>query len=96
MECMLFNKQRTGKSEITFNLRPNNHRKDVNKQNSLQTDQHFWLPGHNFNKHAKFTLIEQLLHAKFTLIEQLLHAKLTLIEQLLHDPNIENELLTTD
>ena len=28
--------------------------------NSLQADQHFRLPGHNFNKHAKFTLIEQL------------------------------------
>ena len=29
-------------------------------KNSLQADQHFQLPGHNFNKHAKFTLIEQL------------------------------------
>ena len=26
----------------------------------LQADHHFRLPGHNFNKHAKFTLIEQL------------------------------------
>ena len=53
-------KQYTGKSETVFNLRLNNHRKDVNKWNSLQADQHFRLPGHNFNKHAKFTLIEQL------------------------------------
>ena len=29
-------------------------------ENSLQAHQHFRLPGHNFNKHAKFTLIEQL------------------------------------
>ena len=60
MECELCNKQYIGKSETTFNLRLNNHRKDVNKRNSLQADQHFQLPGHNFNKHAKFTLIEQL------------------------------------
>ena len=53
-------KQYTGKSETVFNLRLNNHRKDVNKRNSLQADQYFRLPGHNFNKHAKFTLIEQL------------------------------------
>ena len=38
----------------------NNHRKDVDKQNSLQADQHFQLPGYNFNKHSRFTLIEQL------------------------------------
>ena len=43
---MLFNKQRTGKSETTFKA----------KQPSKR------LPGSNFNKHAKFTLIEQLLH----------------------------------
>ena len=60
MKCVFCNKQYTGKSETTFNLRPNNHRKEVSKQNSLQADQHFQLPGHNFHKHAKFTLIEQL------------------------------------
>ena len=57
---MLYNKQYTGTSETTLNLRLNNHRKDVNKQKLLQTDQNFQLNGHNFNKHAKFTLIEQL------------------------------------
>ena len=60
MECVLFNKQYTGISETTFNLRLNNHQEDVNKRNSHQVDQRFWLPGHNFDKHAKFTLIEQL------------------------------------
>ena len=55
MECMLYNKQYTGNPEATFYLRLNNHQKSVNKQNSLQLDQHFWLPGHNFNKHAKLT-----------------------------------------
>ena len=57
MKYVFCNKQYTGKSETTFNLRSRNHRKDVSKQNSLQADQ---LPGHNFNKHAKFTLIDQL------------------------------------
>ena len=59
-ECVLCNKQYTGKSETTFNSRLNNHRKGVNKWNCLQTDQYFRLPGRNFNKHAKFTLIKQL------------------------------------
>ena len=57
---MFCNKQYTGKSETAFNLSLNKHRKDVNKQKSLQADQNFWLSGHNFNKHSKFTLIEQL------------------------------------
>ena len=50
----------TGKSETIFNLRLNNHRKDVNQQNSLQSHQHFRLLGQKFNKHAKLTLIKQL------------------------------------
>ena len=41
MEYMLCNKQYTGKSETAFNLKLNNYRKDVNKRNSLQADQHF-------------------------------------------------------
>ena len=55
--------QQTGKSETTFNLRLNNHWKDVNKRNSLQADRHFRRPVHNFNKHAKFTLTEHLNHS---------------------------------
>ena len=60
MECVLCIKQCTSKSETIFNLRLNSHRKDVTKRNSLQADQHFQQPVHNFNKHAKFTLTEQL------------------------------------
>ena len=60
MECVLCNKQYISKSETTFNLRLSNQQKDVIKQSSLQADQHFQLPGNNFNKHAKFTLIEKL------------------------------------
>ena len=60
MECVLCNKQYTGKSETSFNLRLSDYWKDLNKQNSLQAVQHFWLSARNFNKHAKFTLIERL------------------------------------
>ena len=60
MLCTLCNEQYTDRSKTTFNLMLNNHRKDVDKQNSLQADQHFRLPGYNFNKHSRFTLIEQL------------------------------------
>ena len=49
MEFVLCNKQYTGSSETTFNLKLNNHQKDVNKRNSLQDDQYSRLPGHNFN-----------------------------------------------
>ena len=69
MECTLCHIQYIGKSETQFNLRLNNHRKDlrlnnhrkdINRQNAPLLDQHFKLPGHNFNQHAKFILIEQL------------------------------------
>ena len=53
-------KQYTGKSETAFNLGLNSHWKDVNKQNLPEADQIFQLPGHIFNKQAKFTLIAQL------------------------------------
>ena len=48
------------KSETEFSIRLNNHRKDVNRQNAPEADQHFKLPNHNFNQHVRFTLIEQL------------------------------------
>ena len=56
----IFNIQYVGKSETTFNIRLNNHRKDVKDPNALPADKHFTLPGHDFNKNAKFTLIEKL------------------------------------
>ena len=54
---MCVNKQYTDKSETTFNLRLNNHRKDLDKQNSLQADQQIPLSGDKFNKHKKLILI---------------------------------------
>ena len=60
MECRICRIQYIGKSETEFNIRLNNHRKDVNRQNAPQADQHLKLLNHNFSQHARFTLIEQL------------------------------------
>ena len=60
MECMLCEVQYVGKSETAFNIRLNNHRKDVNNPKFIPVDLHFRKLGHSFNLHAKFTLIKQL------------------------------------
>ena len=44
-----------------FNLRLNNHRKDVNNMIVNLASSHFIMYGHNFMKHAKFTRIKQLI-----------------------------------
>ena len=49
-----------GKSESQCNLRLNNQRKEFSRQHGPLVDQHFKLPGQNFNYHIKFILIEQL------------------------------------
>ena len=61
-ECALGcpNTQYVGKSEPPAHLRFNTHRSDVKKPKGGAFDHHFALPGHNFDKHAKFTLIEQV------------------------------------
>ena len=59
--CILCEKnQYIGKSEPPAHLRFNTHRHDVNGDNGCSFDKHFALPGHNFDKHARFTLIEQI------------------------------------
>ena len=60
MECILCKIQYVGKSETPFNLRLNNHRKDVDNPKAIPACNYFKIHGHNFMKHAKFTLIEQL------------------------------------
>ena len=47
MECRICRIEYIGKSETEFNIRLNNHRKNVNRQNAPQADQHFKLPNHN-------------------------------------------------
>ena len=60
MECTLCKRQHACTSETAFNIRSNNHRNDVYKPNMPEAHQHFRLTSHNFNRHAEFTLTEQL------------------------------------
>ena len=59
MECTLCKIQYVRKA---LNIRLNNHRKDANGNSpkAISASIYFKQPGHNFNKHAKFTLIEQI------------------------------------
>ena len=51
-----------GKSEWPMNFRLNKQRNDVFRQDSILMCQHFKQATHDFNKHAKITIIEQLKH----------------------------------
>ena len=61
MECVSYKIQYVGKYETHLKLRLNNHRKDVNSSKAIPVCNHVKMRGHNFMKHAKFTLIEQLM-----------------------------------
>ena len=61
LDCQKCGSQYVGKSETPFNIRLNNHRKDVNNvQATLSVSKHFREANHSFNRDAKFTLIEQI------------------------------------
>ena len=59
MECIKCKIQYIGKSQTEFNIRLNNHRKDVKATNAIPACKHF-NQNHSFNNDAKFTLIEKL------------------------------------
>ena len=48
--------QHAGKSETPFNIRLNNHRKDVEDASAIPTDTHFTLLENDFSNSAKFPL----------------------------------------
>ena len=61
MECYLCEKsQYVGKSEYCLNLRINTNRNDVWRIDSPPCHKNFQMPGHSFNNHSKFTIIEQV------------------------------------
>ena len=60
MECILCNKQYVGKVETSFNIRLSNHREDVKKVDAIMVCKHFRQERNNFNKHTKFTIVNQL------------------------------------
>ena len=60
LECLRCYIQYVGKSEWPMNIRVNKHRNDVFREDAIQVCQHFKQPGHNFNRDAKITIIEEL------------------------------------
>ena len=49
------------KAETDFNLRLNNHRKDIYKANAISASSDFAMKDHIFNRDASFIIIEQIL-----------------------------------
>lgn len=76
LECTICRLQYIGKSEWPMNIRINKHRNDVSRIDGLDVCKHFQCTGHDFDKHAKFTIIEELkdqnktIHAMRKLLEQ--------------------------
>ena len=70
-ECILCNFQYVGKSETAFNIRLNNHRKDIKKRNTIEVCKHFNNNEHTFSKHVKFIITEQLRNISSTPTETL-------------------------
>ena len=62
LESTKYNVQYVEKPETQFNIRPNNHRKDVWKPDAIPASSQFRGKNHNFNTHANIILIEQICH----------------------------------
>ena len=61
MKCCLCKKsQYIGKSKYSLHLRINTHRNDVLRTDGPPCYKYFQIPSHNFNTHAKFTIIEEV------------------------------------
>ena len=71
LECYICNIQYVGKSETPFNIRLNNHRKDVKNPNAIPACKHFNRHDHDFNNHGKIIIIEQLRNIHTTSTETL-------------------------
>ena len=60
LKCKKRHKQYVGKAEIGFNLRLNNHHKDVYKSDTILASRHFAMKKHIFNRDASFLIIRQI------------------------------------
>ena len=70
MECAKCNyKPYVGKAETSMNERINTHRNDAKKSDSIPVDKHYLSPGHVFNEHAKFTIIETVTRPNLTKLQ---------------------------
>ena len=59
-EFTICNLQYVGKKETPFNIRLNNHRKDVEDTKVILAGKHFHKNGYRFNEHARLTIIDRL------------------------------------
>ena len=64
LECIMCKIQYVGKSEKSFNITLNNHRKEIKKSNAIEACGHFSNNEHTFSKHGKFIIIELLRNTK--------------------------------
>ena len=58
MEFSLCKMKFVGKGKTSFNIHLNDHRSDVSDPHAITACCHFTQPGHDFDIHAKFTLIK--------------------------------------
>ena len=70
LQCRICQLQYAGKSETSFNITLNNHRKYSKNKNPILACKHFQNSNRNFQRDAKFTLTEQITKS-FTTTEQL-------------------------
>ena len=70
LQCRIWFVQYVGKSETTFNLGLNNHRKRSKKKDAILAWIHFQKSNHIFQQDAKFVLMEQI-RKKCNTIEEL-------------------------
>ena len=66
MKCTLWKHQYVGKPETPLNIRLNNHKDDVKNAHpqTILACKHFQEKNHNFNKHSKFIIIDELTNTK--------------------------------
>ena len=60
MEYTICKLHHVSKNEATFDIRLNNHRKDVKDPKAILADKDFQKNRHRFNELAKFTIIGRL------------------------------------
>ena len=58
-----------GKSRYSLNVRKNTHRNDVWRTDAPPCVKHFQIPGHDFNPHVKFTIIEEVCNKSLSKLE---------------------------
>ena len=60
IECIVCNEQYVGKAETNFDIRLNDHGKDMKIVNSIMDCKYFQQESHNFNQHTKCVFIDQV------------------------------------